>query len=60
MFIFGKREEHLRFKVVALFEENWSFPFLIKDSSEMFFYVSFKNLHPSYFCPFCYLFPSIS
>lgn len=56
MFLFGKSEESLRFKVVAMFEVNHSFPFLIKDSSEIFLLGHILSLCPSYFvtCLFCF------
>ena len=50
MFLFEKGEESLRFKVVAMFEVNHSFPFLIKDSSEIFLLGQILSLCPSYFC----------
>ena len=57
MFLFEKSEDSLRFKVVAIFEINRSFSFLIKDSSEMFLLVQILSLCPSYFCHFfCFFF----
>lgn len=57
MFLFEKSEDSLRFKVVAIFEINRSFSFLIKDSSEMFLLVQILSLCPSYFCYFfCFFF----
>lgn len=59
MFLFEKSEESLRFKVVAIFEVNRSFPCLIKGSSEIFLLGQLLSLCPSYFCHlsvFCFFF----
>lgn len=59
MFLFEKSEESLRFKVVAIFEVNRSFPFLIKDSSENFLLGQILSLCPSYFCHFVCFFKNV-